>query len=260
MRWRRVAGLSAAVLVLAGGAAVATGDLPRWTFGGTRMVLPSVLEPIPASPILLPATGTILFVGDSNTAGSRVGGVRFAYPAAFLEAMTANKAVKVHAFGGATVRDVLIRPLPEGEVSLAFVMLGTNDAAPRAWLSKKRRVPLATYRANLIELVTKLRAMGARIVILAPPPLGSCAMQHRLDPYRLAAKDVAQATSSIFRDPAAAFIANPAADFLQRDAVHLTPEAQNQLGLWLAYQTTSASVADNSSTGKPSPPSASQPS
>ncbi|HQS68465.1 MAG: hypothetical protein B7Y36_17760 [Novosphingobium sp. 28-62-57] len=260
MRWRRLAGMGAAILVLAGGTGIATGELPRWTIGGTQMVLPTALEPLSASPIVLPATGAILFVGDSNTAGSRVGGGRFAYPATFLAALPVGQTVRVHAFGGATVGDVLSRPLPEGAVALAFVMLGTNDAAPRAWLSAKRRIPLETYRTNLAELVQRLQAKGARVVILAPPPMGSRAMQRRLDPYRLAAKQVALACSCLFRDSAGAFMSKPDANWLQRDAMHLAPEAQQQLGLWLADQTTNASAAESSSTGKPNPASASQPS
>jgi lysophospholipase L1-like esterase len=260
MRPRRIAGLMAAVLALAGGVAAWTGEVPRWSVGGSRMVLPDPLAAEPATPIPLPHDGVILFVGDSNTAGSKIGGSAFAYPTAFAKALPSTLSVKVHAFGGATVADLLQRPLPQESVALAFVMLGTNDAATRGWLSEKQRVPIETYRSNLTQFSQRLHEGGARVVILAPPPVGSAAMARRLAPYRLVAKEVAQATSSDFRDSAAAFLPNPDSAYLQRDALHLTPEAQHQLGLWLAGQTTSASETGSSSTGKPSPPSASHPS
>lgn len=260
MRPRRIAGLTAAVLALAGGAAAWTGEVPRWSFGGTRMVLPDLLAAEPASPIPLPHQGVVLFVGDSNTAGSRIGGSAFAYPAAFAKALPSDLPVRIHAFGGATVADLLQRPLPQESVTLALVMLGTNDAATRGWLSEKQRVPVETYRSKLAHLSQRLHAAGARVVILAPPPVGSAAMARRLAPYRLAAREVALATSSDFRDPVAAFLPNPQDPYLQYDALHLTPEAQRVLGLWLAGQTTSASDTGSSSTGKPRPPSASQPS
>lgn len=241
MRPRRIAGLLVVVLALTGGLAAWMGEVPCWTSGGTRMVLPTVLAADPNAEIVLPSRGTILFVGDSNTAGSRVGGIRYAYPAVFRDALSVGQEVKVHAFGGATTADVLARPLPEGPVDLAFVMLGTNDAAPRGWMSSKHPISLSTYRANLSELISRLSEKRARIVIRAPPPLGSCAMERRLDPYRAAARDVARETSSQFRDTAAAFVPKPAASFLQRDALHLTPEAQRELGLWLLAETTKAS-------------------
>lgn len=260
MRPRRIAGLLAAVLTLTGGVAVWTGEVPRWTAGGTRMVLPDLLAAEPATPIPLPQQGVILFVGDSNTAGSKIGGSAFAYPATFAKALPSDRPVMVHAFGGATAADLLQRPFPEKGVALAFVMLGTNDAATRGWLSDKQRVPVDTYSDNLAALVRHLRKAGARVVILAPPPVGSAAMARRLAPYRIAALEVAKATSSDFRDPAAAYLPNPQDPYLQYDALHLTPEAQRALGLWLAGQTTSASDTGSSSTGKPSPPSASHPS
>jgi lysophospholipase L1-like esterase len=260
MRPRRIAGLTAAVLALAGGIALLTGEVPRWTGGGARMVLSERLPEPPARPIALPGAGTILFVGDSNTAGSRTGGASTAYPAAFAEAIGAPSRVEVHAFGGATVADLLHRPLPKAAIAVAFVMLGTNDAATRGWLSDKQRVPVDTYSDNLATLVRHLREAGARVVMLAPPPVGSAAMARRLAPYRIAAFEVAKATSSDFRDPVAAFLPNPQEPYLQYDALHLTPEAQRALGLWLAGQTTSASDTGSSSTGKPRPPSASQPS
>ncbi|WP_214652461.1 SGNH/GDSL hydrolase family protein [Novosphingobium jiangmenense] len=260
MRPRGIAGLTAAVLTLAGGMAAWTGEVPRWTGSGTRMVLPDLLRAGPADPIPLPPEGLILFVGDSNTAGSRIGGASGAYPAVFAKTISGHPRVQVHAFGGATVADLLQRPLPKGPLAVAFVMLGTNDAATRGWLSEKRRVPLETYRSNLSELARRLHKAGASVVILAPPPVGSTAMTRRLAPYRLAAREVAEDTSSDFRDPVAAFLPSPQTAYLQRDALHLTPEAQRELGLWLATHTTSASETGSSSTGKPSPPSASHPS
>lgn len=244
MRPHRIVGVVAGAVALAVVATIWAGEVPGWTFRGSRMMQTNVLRSSSSDPIVLPSRGTILFVGDSNTAGSRVGGIHYAYPAVFRDALSADQEVKVHAFGGATTADLLARPLPEGPVDLAFVMLGTNDSAPRGWMSSKRRLSLSNYRSNLSELISRLSKKSARVVILAPPPLGSNAMARRLDPYRKAAWEVARETSSQFRDTAAAFEPKPATEFLQRDAVHLTQEAQRELGLWLLAQTARASSAD----------------
>lgn len=260
-RLRAIIAVALATLVMAGAALVLSGLVPRWTIGGTRMAIPFVIQARPADAIALSSTGLILFVGDSNTAGSRVGGVRNSYAVAFANALgTQGARATVHAFGGATVADLLSRPLPEEAVGLAFVMMGTNDAATRGWMSDKRRVPIEVYRRNLVTLVERLREKGAQVVILAPPPVGSSAMARSLDPYRLMASEVADDLGCAFRDPAAAFVPHANAAMLQRDALHLSPEAQRILGLWLVSQTINASVTGSSSTGKPKPSSASQPS
>lgn len=258
VRPRRIAGL-AAVLALGGGLALWSGEVPRWTLRGAAMVLPEPLPPVVAGPIAVPAEGTILFVGDSNTAGTRIGGAAAAYPAVFAASFGMDARIRVTAFGGATVADMLDRKVA-GPAVLAFIMLGTNDAATRGPLSDRLPVPQEAYKRRLSTLVRRLKTDGAQVVILAPPPVGTRAMARRLQPYRMAARDVAQATASRFRDPASAFVSPAEPGLLHFDALHLSPEAQRNLGLWLAGQTVNASSPDSSSTGKPSPASASQPS
>lgn len=261
----RLAGALATLLPLLGGLAWWSGEVPHWTLHGARMVVP---ERLPAQRAPVPRSaqaGRVLFVGDSNTAGTRVGGAGNAYPAHFAAALEGRVQVVVRAFGGATVADHLARGLPEGadrgSFAVAFVMLGTNDAATRGWLAPRRPVALDAYRAGLTRLTQQLRDGGAGVVILAPPPVGTQAMAARLQPYRRAAAQVARATGSAFLDPASAFPAPDRQGLLQRDALHLGPEAQRLLGLWLSsVYTTSASETGSSSTGKPSPPSASHPS
>lgn len=260
-----VASLLVGLLALLGGLAWWSGEVPHWTLRGARMVVPKRLPALRSLPSGGAQAGRVLFVGDSNTAGTRVGGAANAYPAHFAAALDGTVRAVVRAFGGATVADHLARGLPEGAAqgsfAVAYVMLGTNDAATRGWLASRRPVALEAYRAGLTRLAQQLRRGGARVVILAPPPVGTQAMAARLQPYRRAAAQVAQATGSAFLDPASAFPDPDLQGLLQPDALHLGPEAQRLLGLWLAsVYTTSASDAGNSSTGKPSPPSASHPS
>ena len=262
-RARSVAALAVSVLALVGAVAWWSGEVPRWSHDGAQMIVPPPISPQEPFATAVPEGARVLFVGDSNTAGSRAGGPDQAYPAIFAEAVGGKVAIVVHAFGGATAPEHAARAMPQGAFALAFVMLGTNDAAPRGILAAREPVPIARYRADLARIAARLQTGGGRVVILAPPPVGTRAMARRIAPYRLAAAEVAQRTGSAFLDPAEAFAGSREHALLRHDALHLAPEAQRILGLWLAartLQTTSASVAGSSSTGKPSPPSASHPS
>lgn len=77
--------------------------------------------------------------------------------------------------GGDTTRD-LLRRLDSAVVAqrptLVPLMVGTNDA-----LNHAKAVPLAEYRKNLSELVRRIRACGARVLLFTIPP---CCEQYLL--------------------------------------------------------------------------------
>lgn len=260
MRLRRIIGPAALILTLGAVAALSSGEVPRWTLSGARMQMRAPLAVSLGALLPMPAAGHILFVGDSNTAGSRIGGPALAFPAIFADALGIRSRVSVSAFGGATASAMSERGLPVERPVVAFVLLGTNDAAPRGILSSRRPVPVSDYRHQLAGLIARLQQRGAKVIVLAPPPVGTAAMARRLQPYVEASRQTAIATKSAFRDTAAAFGLPDKEGLLHHDALHLNPEAQRRLGLWLADQTIMASPAGNSSTGNPRPPSASHPS
>lgn len=144
-----------------------------------------------------------------------------------------------HGIGGATALDGERRwrgrDLPQAD--LVMLAYGTNDAAPRGWLSDKRPVPLAEYKASLTRQISGWRARGKDVVLLAPPPGGSSAMAQRIAPYRRATSDAARELGVAVLDPADAFSSCPAAQpVLTRDALHLNSAGHKCLGTWLAHQ------------------------
>lgn len=235
-RGRRILALAVGTALLAGlclGVGLWLGEVPRWTLHGAVMRLHDPLPALQPDAQPLTGSGTLAFFGDSNTAGTRLGGPGKAYPAILARTLGRTQRVCVVAHGGATVRSIARRPWNCGSADLSIIMLGTNDAATRGWLAARTPVPLTDYRATLATMVRRLAGQGAGVLILAPPPVGTAAMERRLQPYRVAARQVAVEMRAAFLDPVAAFGPD---DTLQFDALHLSEEAQQKLGLWLAAQ------------------------
>lgn len=222
---------AALLLVVVSGILLCT-EVPRWTLAGTRMIGHDSLSPLGQFPIALPSNGPVLVIGDSNSAGSRVGGAANAYPAAMASALGIAGRLRVVAVGGARAADMQRRGAAAEPAALAIIMLGSNDAAPRGWLDSDKPVPVPQYRKTMTDMARQLATDGASVLILAPPPTGSVAMERRLAPYRIAARAAAGDAKVAFLDPVAAF--DGAEATLQFDALHLNVEAQRKLGLWLA--------------------------
>lgn len=127
------------------------------------------------------------------------------------------------------------RSLPDAD--LVILAFGTNDAAPRGWMSNKEPVRIADYKASLARQIEARRAAGAGVVLLAPPPGGSAAITQRLVPYRAAAREVGRRLGIAVLDPADAFASCPSAQpVLLRDALHMNSAGHLCLGAWLAQQ------------------------
>ncbi|OBV11205.1 Glycosyl hydrolase [Erythrobacter dokdonensis DSW-74] len=158
------------------------------------------------------------------------------------------RGVKVTSYGigGATAaggeRRWRASNLPEAD--LVVIAYGTNDAAPRGWLRRKKPVPIAAYKTAMTRQIRALRARGAQVILMAPPPGGSMAINHRLAPYRMAARDIARAENIPMLDPADAFASCSGSEpLLTHDALHMNPAGHQCLGRWLARQLCPTAVA-----------------
>ncbi|WP_240624656.1 SGNH/GDSL hydrolase family protein [Aurantiacibacter odishensis] len=191
------------------------------------------LRPLGEFPVVLDAAQQIIAVGDSNTRGSLSGGPQAAYPA-ILGKLVGMSPVRNASTGGETVSGTLSRPWIEARSGdLVIVMFGTNDAAPRAWLSDKTAVDPQRYADDLASLAEHYLARGAEVLILAPLPAGSRAMDERIAPYREKAREAAQRSGARFLDPVTAFEGETNVP-LTYDGIHLTNSGQRQLALLLS--------------------------
>jgi lysophospholipase L1-like esterase len=75
-------------------------------------------------------------------------------------------------------------------VAVVFIMYGTNDAMNFGGHSGGT-LSLIDYAANLRELVDRRRSVGAKVVLMTPPPIDVLQWDVRVSPYRTEAKRVA---------------------------------------------------------------------
>ncbi len=237
-RGKRITAVLTGLLVVGGW--LGRGEVPRWTADGAQASCPAPLDSLGSFPIALARGETVTFMGDSNTSGARIGGPDAAYPALTARLMGNGFLAAVTANGGATVmsRDWprVVRPMR----GLLVVMLGSNDAAPRGLLSRRKSVPLNAYAQALDAIVVNWQAAGGQVLVLAPPPAGSDAMNHRLAPYRVAAQAVARSRGAYFRDPCEAMLHAVDPAVLQYDGLHLNANGQSTVAAWLAKALTIA--------------------
>jgi lysophospholipase L1-like esterase len=234
----KATGLIAAGL-LAGLAAAFWQEIPRWRIGGTASA-PTTSVSYTPGPLPCPETGgTIAIFGDSHVAGSRMGERGEPFGTVAERDLGGRATIALYGVGGHTAAMGEAKwgrgNLPKaGLVLLAF---GTNDAAPRGLLRNKTPVPIANYKAAMTRQISAWRARGAQIAVVAPPPAGSIAINHRLAPYRTAAREIGQAEKVPVLDPADAFASCRASEpLLTYDALHMNPAGHQCLGRWLARQ------------------------
>lgn len=230
------------VLIVTGTFALSIRDeVPRWRMGGADAIHQAPLPAVGAFPLAMTTSKTIIFMGDSNTAGTRIGGQNHAYPALLTVPNRMGVPIDNRAIGGAVVPQASQARHAFFSAQLIVIMLGTNDAAPRSHLGRRTPVPLDDFRFRLTALVRNAMHQGAKVLILAAPPAGSVAMDGRIAPYRHAARDVAIETGAHFHDPAAA-VGVPdgrqreSAAFLLYDGLHVSAAGQARLAKWLDQQ------------------------
>lgn len=214
-------------------------ELPKWRPGGTASTRASSVAHLPR-PLACPAVGSgIAIIGDSHVAGSRMGEDGKPFGAVLESALGVPVRVTLRGAGGATAADGerRWRGRDLADTDLVILAFGTNDAAPRGWLRDKTPVALADFKASLTRQITQWRARGHAVVLLAPPPGGSAAITARLEPYRMANREVGEALGTAVLDPADAFAGCPSAQpVLVRDALHMNARGHHCLGTWLAHQ------------------------
>lgn len=222
--------------ILLAGSYILIDEVPTWRAGGSDALLHNPLAAVGTFPIRMQKGASVYCMGDSNTRGrfSHVAGESF--PDVLRQSFGSDLKVFNLGRGGAVVPRARVEEasgaLAGDLVVLAF---GTNDAAPRGWLSRKKRVPIESYQALLEALANRYREEGAIILILAPMPAGTIAIERRIAPYRNAARQAAINTQSWFLDPVEALTsAQHELPPLQRDGLHLNATGSLEVGRWLA--------------------------
>lgn len=189
------------------------------------------LPPVGDCPISIPSSGRVIFEGDSNTAGSRVGGAVNAFPALIKQGSLAGIQIENRGQGAATIDSQPL--LATADADLVVIMFGTNDGASRGLLGRRKRIGQRHFEDRMAAAIAIYRQQGSAVLVLAPPPVGSAAMHRRIEPYRHAARRAAVSTGSIFRDPAEAIQGRQDEAVLQFDGLHLTSAAQVRIAAWL---------------------------
>lgn len=214
-------------------------EIPQWRMAGTRSVsAPSVAFGKPFLPCPAQSVKIAIF-GDSHVESLVAGGATQAsFGRLLAKTGGAPVAVSLHGIGGHTA--------PMGETAwqgeaitadIVILMYGTNDAAPRGWMRAKQPVPLPAFTASLTRQITQWRARQSAVVLIAPPPGGSLAIQARLSPYRNAVHQLGQSLGVPVIDPADAFAAEPAAQpVLSYDALHMNAAGHRALARWITTQ------------------------
>ncbi len=180
------------------------------------VVEPSAAEPAPARP-------TVVFLGDSLTAGLGLA-ESFAYPAVVsaelaergLAARVVNAGISGDTTAGGLARlDWLLTQKP----AVVVVALGANDGL--------RGLPLAETEKNLRQILLKVRASGAKPLLcgmLIPPNYGPDYFAGFRDLYPRLAQELGVPLVPFLLDGVAA---DPALN--QADGIHPTAEGQRRV-------------------------------
>ena len=155
---------------------------------GAEIVLAVRREYLPTEPALAiggrwgPAGGRqvrLVVLGDSTAAGVGAGTPERSYPAQLAARLgEEGYRVKLVALGasGARTADVLREQVPRAEASgadLVFVGIGANDAL--------HVTPIASVRRDMDEILKRLEATGASVVVAGVPEMG---IEAFLEPLR----------------------------------------------------------------------------
>lgn len=217
-------------------------EVPAWRQAGANS-LPAASVALRKSPLgCPPANAVIALFGDSHVKGSRMTGNAPTGQKPYgkvLERTLGNGAkVTLNGVGGHTAQMGETRWLQSDQsADLVVIAYGTNDAAPRGFLRSKTAVPVTAFKASLARQITHWHAKSRQVILLAPPPGGSAAINRRLQPYREATREVGAQLNVAVLDPADALASCASAQpLLTHDALHLNPAGHQCLGTWMASQ------------------------
>lgn len=188
---------------------------------------------------------TVVFLGDSITnRGLRAGG----YISLLKEELSKKGKLNEYTFIGAghegnTVLNLkarVDRDVVAKKPDIVFIYIGINDV----WKSISNppaNTPIDAYEAGLKEIICKIKATGAKVVLCTPSVIGEKTnggnpQDAMLDRYAQVSREVAKSTNSKLCDLRKAFVAyldkhNPEdkeKGILTHDRVHLS-DAGNQL-------------------------------
>jgi lysophospholipase L1-like esterase len=167
-----------------------------------------------------------LVLGDSVAAGIDASTYASAFPSLFAESIRARHGVPVHlvnlSAAGRTSADAL--ELAESAArdyspDLAIVEFGLNDMRTRRRtkrhpFAKGVRVPVESYRSNILGISDRIRRRsGADVILVAPFPLPGS------EPYRQALADLSARTAFAFADVPARWPAGNG-DLLDAEGMH----------------------------------------
>lgn len=174
--------------------------------------------------------------GDSLVIGSRMGGKGRPYGAVLAQQLGGGVQVLLRGRGGATAVDGETMWRQAGvEGDIVLLAYGTNDAASRGWLTGRRPVALQQFRESLLRHIRQVRASGAQVGLIAPPPVSAPAAMERLQPYRLEVHKIGREAGLTVFDPAEAFAGcRQNEPLLAVDGLHLNTAGHACLGRWLA--------------------------
>lgn len=131
-----------------------------------------------------------------------------------------------HGFPGDRTVEGIARWAPVAGTDVAILMYGTNDCLNYGG-HPEGPVTLDAYRDNLDTLAKRQAAIGAHLIIVAPPPVANLGQDRRLVPYRQAAAQVAKARSALF-------VSVSRRVDLWIDGVHFSPAGNAALAVQLA--------------------------
>jgi lysophospholipase L1-like esterase len=142
---------------------------------------------VPTEPALDGTTARVLMLGDSITRGARPGVTPQAAFSALTQAALREAGVRaqVHNVGiGSERTDLALARLERDVVSqrpaVVAVMYGTNDSWVDAGKTSSR-LGEAAFGANLREIVKRLRAGGAKVVLMTAPKFAEKSRRNGLD-------------------------------------------------------------------------------
>ena len=213
-------------------------EVPNWRPGGVKTVAAASVSYQSNAPECASRDLHIAIFGDSHVEGIRMGSPGEPFGTVLQGALGGGARVELYGVGGEKAEGGE-RRWRSNDTAAGIIMIGygTNDSAPRGWLSDKVPVPLTEFKASLARQVLHWQAKERKVYLIAPPPLGAKAMMQRLTPYRNAVKEVGEELAVSVLDPADAFA--QCADqqpLLVMDAVHMKPAGHQCLGEWMAKQ------------------------
>lgn len=226
------AGVAVMILALIG----LRGELPTWRSGGAVSHTAVMVGFDPPGSLCSVDFDLIELRGDSLVNGSRMGGKGRPYGAMLAQQLGGEVEVLLRGHGGATAADgeTMWRHL-EADGDIVLLAYGTNDAASRGWLTGRRPVPLQQFRESLLRHIRQVRASGAQVGLIAPPPVSAPAAMERLEPYRLEVHKIGRKAGLTVFDPAEAFAGcRQSEPLLTVDGLHLNAAGHACLGRWLA--------------------------